>query len=363
MRFMPSELNSRLLQLLTAPAPSLSKDQVEQIVAESYGITGSATALDSERDQNFHIKAPAGDEYVLKIASSLEPVEVTSFQTQALLHVAARNPRLPIPQVCRTTAGATETVFETEAKQRLTIRLLTYLPGIPLGKRASTIGLRVQLGDCLAKMGEALRDFSHPAARHDLLWDMTHAAALLELLECIPNQNHRMVVEPFIRRFEQEVQPRLPTLRWQVIHNDLNPSNVLVDERNPQTLTGIIDFGDLVSCPLIVDVAIATAYHLHHTPGPLEAAIDIVSAYDRVVPLEVREIDLLFDLIATRLASAVIITSWHSTIQPQNRDYILRNASTHCEMLARFSQMSGDDVRARFRAVCGSDRGRAVHSI
>ncbi len=173
-----------------------------------------------------------------------------------------------------------------------------------------------------------------------------------ELLRYVPRAEDRQLAGEAIRRFEEAVQPRLSNLRWQVIYNDLNPSNVLVDERDSESVVGIIDFGDLVSCPLVVDVAIAAAYQLRHTPDPIDAAIEFVAAYHEVLRLEVEEIELLCDLMVTRIASAAIITAWHATIQPHNRDYILRNAATHGDMLARFNQMSANRVRQRFQAAC-----------
>ena len=49
----------------------------------------------------------------------------------------------------------------------------------------------------------------------------------------------------------------MPRLRAQVVHNDLAPTNVLVDDR--LAVTGIIDFGDLTRTALICDLAIAAA--------------------------------------------------------------------------------------------------------
>ncbi len=153
----------------------MSLEQASRLARESFGIVGSVAPLASERDQNFHIQSDSGEHYVLKIANVLEPAEVTDLQTRALLHVAARDPQLPIPRVCQTLNGATETRVELDADRRCTARLLTFLPGLPLDQGASTPRLRAQLGRCLAKLDTALGDFSHPAATRSLLWDMTRA--------------------------------------------------------------------------------------------------------------------------------------------------------------------------------------------
>ena len=345
--------NARLSELLAAPSPALSSEAAERVARDHFGVVGSATALDSERDQNFHIRTLHGPGYVLKIANPLESPEVTDFQTQALLHIAASDADLPVPRVCSTSDGATQTRIDIGSHQQSTVRLLTYLSGVPTSACNSTPRLRADLGACLARLGKALFDFSHPSANHPLLWNLSSAAGLIDLVEHIPSADHRSLVTRRIQHFERAVLPLLSALRWQVIYNDLNPGNVLLDPRDPERVTGIIDFGDMVYSPLVADVAVAAAYQLRHTPDPFDAAAQLACAYHRVVPLEQREIDLLFDLIATRLALAVIITAWRASLYPHNRRYILRNAGSHCDFLKRFEQMSGDDVRNRLRASCG----------
>src|SRR3546814_16314237 len=52
--------------------------------------------------------------------------------------------------------------------------------------------------------------------------------------------------------------PALPHCRRQVIHNDFNPSNILVNEDG--SINGIIDFGDAIDATLICDIAKAIPY-------------------------------------------------------------------------------------------------------
>jgi Ser/Thr protein kinase RdoA (MazF antagonist) len=70
------------------------------------------------------------------------------------------------------------------------------------------------------------------------------------------------VLSDWLAHFMQQVQPRLGGLRHQVIHNDLNPYNVLVDPQDHITTVGLIDFGDMVQAPLINELAVACSYQL-----------------------------------------------------------------------------------------------------
>ena len=356
MLIVSAALDSRLVELLAAPAPALSCDVAQQIAREHFGVSGAAAPLGGERDQNFHIQTPQGPGFVLKIANPLEHSEVTDFQTQALARIAAREPDLPVPRVCATTSGAAHASINIGGRQQSTVRLLTYLPGVPLAEAPSTPRLRARLGACLARMDRALGDFSHPGADRGLLWNMVNAADLAELMRHIPDAQQRSIVARYIERFANVVLPSFPALRWQVIYNDLNPGNVLVDPHEHQRLAGIIDFGDMCRAPLVVDVAIAAAYQLRYTADPFEAATQLVASYHRETPLEDREVDLLYDLVATRLASAIVITAWHSTLHPDNRDYIMRNAGSNCDLLKRIDETSRGNVQKRMRMACQTAR-------
>jgi hydroxylysine kinase len=348
--------NSRLRELLAAPAPQLPCDEAERIAGEHFGVSGTATPLASERDQNFRIVTPEGRSFVLKIANPLEDREATDFQTRALLRIAASDPQIPVPRVIITKVGATQATIDLAGGKQSIVRLLTYLPGVPLADVASTPRLRARLGVCLARIDKALRGFTHPGADHELLWNMTHAEDLIGLVGHLPDAGQQAVVTRYIEHFAGHVRPLLAGLRSQVIYNDLSPGNVLIDPNDGKRLVGVIDFGDMVRAPLVVDVAIAAAYQLRHTPDPFDAAGQLIGGFHSETPLDEREVELLFDLIATRLASAMIITGWRASLHPDNRRYILRNAISNWNMLRRLDGMSRADVQNRLKAACHSSR-------
>ena len=136
------------------------------------------------------------------------------------------------------------------------------------------------------------------------MWDLQQASAVRTKLAHIGDLSRRALAERFLDTFEIEARPRLADLRAQVIHNDLNPHNVLV-AADGNHLAGIIDFGDMVHAPLIADLAIAAAYQLAPAEHPLSAIADLVAGYDAVLPLHAAELDILFDLIATRMVLTV----------------------------------------------------------
>lgn len=341
-------------EVMTAPVPSLSTDAATSILDTNYCLHGALTPLTSERDQNFLLTAASGDRFVLKIANSAEDPAVTDFQTAALVYLADAAPEQPVPRVVMTAAGAdTMTVIASDGR-RHRVRLLTWLDGVPLQYADRAPDYAHTLGACLARLGQALAGFEHPGSDYALLWDLKGASRLRRLLEYVDDPDLRALCRTRLERFETAVLPKLGGLRWQVIHNDLNPSNVLVDPAAPGTVTGIIDFGDMVRSPLVVDVAVACAYLLQDSDDPLADVERFIGAYCAIEPLDAAELGVLFDLILTRSTMTILITHWRAAQYPENRDYILRNEPVARKMLKIVSGAAVPEVVERFRAAAAA---------
>ncbi len=104
-----------------------------------------------------------------------------------------------------------------------------------------------------------MKGFAHSGAKRPLVWDMTQAAALAAKCAELPIGDASLVA-PVLDRFVSDFLPRLSELRAGIVHNDLNLHNLLVDPEGGSTITGCIDFGDMVHAPYIVDLGVAAAY-------------------------------------------------------------------------------------------------------
>ncbi|MBP2312684.1 phosphotransferase [Azospirillum soli] len=340
--------------VLTTIAPPISMDEAAAVAKRYFGVAGTVRALSSERDRNFHITAPDGQGYVLKFTNPAEPQVVTHFQTEAMLHVAARDATLPVPRVVRTLDGGTEVTVQADGRA-MVLRLLTYLDGTPLHATPASPGQMRALGTTLARLDRALADFEHPGSERDLLWDITCTASVRDRLHHVEDEARRRMVERFVDRFADEVAPRLPALRHQVIHNDLNPHNVVIDPVGHEAVTGIIDFGDALRAPLVNDLATALAYHVASGETPFGSIVAMTRAYNAVLPLKPEEVELLPDLVAARLALTIGITSWRAAVYPENRAYILRNAERAFAGLGRLTGDEAPTATRLLRQACQED--------
>jgi Ser/Thr protein kinase RdoA (MazF antagonist) len=341
-----------IFKSLNTPPPRIGEDQAAAFLARHYDLAGELTPLVSERDQNFLVRPPGGSPYILKFANVAEPVEVTDFQNQALLHLAGVGIDFPVPQVVPTTGGDYLLKVTGEHGMSHSARLLTWLEGVPLQHASGDASVAAQTGTCLAELGLALRDFEHPASDYPLLWDIRNAGHLRELLPYVSDTALQSSLEDRLAHFYDDVRPVLDTLRMQVVHNDLNPSNMLVAADDASRLSGVIDFGDMVFTQLINDVAVAAAYFCRLEEDPYIEVVDFLAAYTKTIPLTAAEIDILPDMIIARHLTTVMITHWRASLYPDNRDYILRNEARARNMLGKVAGLSIDETRARFRTVC-----------
>jgi hydroxylysine kinase len=342
------------LQAIAAMPPVFQEAQVRQLVAEQYGLDGDYKSLVSERDQNFRLTTAEGSRYVVKIASAAEDSLVTDFQIQALLHLQNKNCRVAVPRVVKTRAGEITTSLSSgEAVHAL--RVVTYLGGRPLDEVAGNAGLARSLGTCLADLDAALSDFDHPGECQELLWDMQRAGELHDLISHMADPQLQDTVRECLDDFGQYALPEFASLRRQVIHNDINPDNVLVTESAPVVVAGVIDFGDMIRAPLIVDVAIAASYLRSEADDALAELVAFVAAYNDVTPLDETERNLLYDLVRMRLATTITIRDWRMSARPAADAYLQKALSEHGaeQFLARIGAMRRDQFSERIRIACG----------
>lgn len=292
---------------VAAVPPSIELETVERAVQRQYGLDGEYTSLVSERDQNFHLRASTGDEYVAKIASAAEPGIVNDFQVAALLHLESlATPR--VPTVIRTRGGQTSgNVTSNGIRYRL--RLVNYLPGAQLATMPIDRRLALDFGTRLAQLDVGLQSFSHPGDQPELLWDLQKAGALRGLLSHIDDSAARRSVERALDDFDRVVVSELDQLCTQVIHGDANPGNVIVDAAGA-SVSGFIDFGDMLRAPRICELAIAAAYLRGGNENPLEWITPFLVGYSCISPLAEREQALLFDLVRVRLATTITVLFW-----------------------------------------------------
>ncbi|MBE2222429.1 MAG: phosphotransferase, partial [Anaerolineae bacterium] len=337
--------------------PQFTDQQAVQIAADLFGIDGRVKALPSERDRNYRLISNNGRSYVLKISSKTEGRASLDYQNKALTHLR-QQPDLAdhIPEVVLSKGGEAIISVPHSSGETYDVRLLTYLPGIPLALvNPHSPDLLYDFGHFLGRTTVAFADFGHPAMQRHLHWDMAHTSATIrERLDYLQEPAQRALVETVLTRFENEVAPRLPDLRQSVIHSDANDYNVLVtpERQQPRRIAGLIDFGDMVYSATIFELAIAAAYAMLDKPDPLAVAAQMVAGYHAALPLTALELDLLFTLINARLATSVTLSTYQQTLHPDDA-YLVISQQPAWALLGKLAVIPPNLARAIFRHACG----------
>jgi 4-aminobutyrate aminotransferase-like enzyme/Ser/Thr protein kinase RdoA (MazF antagonist) len=297
---------------LTVHPPELDLATLHRVLSSSWGLEGDLTAVHGERDRNFRIDT-AGGRYLLKVHNPADGEQVLDFQFSALRHIRTVAPDLPVPEVMPAAEGQPWVELRGVDGRRSLAWVMTWLEGRhPEPEELGADQLR-EWGRVSARLGRALRGFVHPAASYPIAWDIRRLPQLRPWL-CAVDEARRPAVQEVLDRFEHQVTADLLAMRAQVVHNDLAPTNVLVDDT--LAVTGITDFGDMTQTSLVCDLAVAAADVLSgRVGGGLELAPEVVAGYDGTTPLEPQEIGILADLMAGRYAAAILITAWRTREQ------------------------------------------------
>lgn len=344
-----THLHDDPMRVVAAPSPRLPPETAAAILEEFWGLRGALRPLVSERDQNFFVDAAADGRFVLKIANSAEDRQVTLFQIAALQYIERRStgPWPALPRVIDTLDGRSHCDVEQAGASHV-VRLVSWVDGrlaehLPPGPR-----LARSAGECLANLGRLLKGFTHAAQDHSLLWDMKKSASLRDHLSLVKNQDEFDLVSRALDDFEELAMPKFGRLRWQVIHNDMHPDNFLVSADNPDRVVGVIDFGDMLYSPLVVDLGVACAYLRGSGSSPLDSVAAFVAGYHSVTPLDDPELSLLYYLVRARLAATICIGRWRASARDESDPYLagsLEGADQARRFLGSVTQVSADEFR------------------
>ena len=306
-------------------SPRFELADAESLAAELFGVRGRATALPSERDQNFLI-TPAGADgsrIVLKVSNAEEDASLLEAQQAALEHLASRSDLTARP--VRAASGTLLLGIPGADRRRHWVWALTHLPGRPLGSvRRRSDALYEDWGRAAGQLDAALADFDHGAAHREFYWDLANARTVIDRnRSAIADPELRSLIDRLVDRFDRSARSVLDALPRAIVHGDLNDFNVLVDggdelERRGQRVSGIVDFGDMVYSYRVADLAIAVAYAMLDGADPLSVAAHVVRGFSRHVALEDSELKALFGLATLRLCASACIAAVQSRQRPDN---------------------------------------------
>ena len=298
--------------------PVVDGETARRILREQWGMVGDPRPLPSERDRNFAVTIDGTDRAVLKVSNAAEDLAFLEMQHLAMHRlVAAGVPcQLPVP----TPAGEEIVSVELDRARSTYVRVLTWLPGRPLGQvpvADRPIELLEDLGRTMGRTASALGGFDHPAAHRTFQWEASRGLAVIDAhAGAIGDRARRAVLASWRERLAP-LADRLPTLRARVIHNDANDHNVLV-AADDRSVSGLLDLGDAVWSVTVNELAVAAAYAALDAPDPLAVIAAVRRGFEAELPLTEAEAATVLDLVALRLCTSVVLSAHQSRLAPDD---------------------------------------------
>ena len=340
--------------------PDITRREAERAAAELFGVHGSFVELGSQQDRNYRFDAAAGP-VVLKVANPAWSPRSLAAQGAALRHLAAAG--LDVPEVLPALDGSEIAWLETRG-ERLALRLLTYLDGIPLNEAdylAPTVVRR--LGMLAGLISRALAGFEHEGLEVPVQWDLRHAEGIVASFAVhVDDPDARVQVEQVSTEAVARLAPLRDALRLQPVHGDLTDDNVVCRRAPDGRLQpyGIIDFGDLMRSWLVGELAITCAATLAHMPRNPLGILPAVQAFDELVPLTDEEIAALWPLIGLRAAALAVSDAQQLAVDPGNV-YTAERAHVGWHTLDGVGELGFAFAEAAFRDALGRpDRQRRL---
>ncbi len=289
------------------------------------------------------------NKYILKVyPDKKEEIDFVEAENEVLLHLHKKNNRNFPKPIANSENDLLTSFHENGTRKRA--RLLTFVEGNHLGDMPHTIKLFKSFGRFLSELDEQLqhcRNYVIEARR--LKWDLQYFLLNEEYVDCVTDPSDRKIAAYFFQQYKLKVLPQVPGLRKQTIHGDANEWNTLVQK---DEISGLIDFGDLCYSQLINELAIALAYALMEKDNPLEWATPILSEYHKRYPLEEKEIDVLYWLIAARLCTSVCNSAYEKVQRPENT-YIQISEKPAWTLLRKWVTIHPYFARNQFRKAAG----------
>jgi Ser/Thr protein kinase RdoA (MazF antagonist) len=342
------------LMALASNPPEFSPAEARRTARELYGVDAEADPKPSERDRNFRINDGAGADFVLKVCNAEEDPAIIDFQIAGLSHVASVDPTSPVPRVVATLAGDPRVHVTSAAGEDLIVFALTYCPGKTLHDVEPTDDLMRHMGIAVAKLDVALESFVHGAPDQALVWDIRQAQAMRQHVPLIADPDGRRLASAALDRFAAETLPAYGRQRHQVIHNDINRGNVLVIPGEPQPVSGIIDFGDMVHGPLVLEISTAAMELAAPAEDPVGLTAAFLEGYVQVTALSADEVDCVYDGLMTRLAVGTAVYAWRHAYKAEPRFDAASVAARFVGEMKRMEAIGRETAAARFHAACGT---------
>jgi ethanolamine-phosphate phospho-lyase len=322
---------------------------MEQIAAKFGLKIIDAKSLDGDinySNRKYVLTAADGKKYILKVFPD-EKEWILAREESLLLAAIGDQLSFKVPQNIALENG--DLFFQYDGDNA---KLLHYIDGDFIADAVQTEQLLYALGTKIAALNKLLMPIENAVlAARKLFWDIQHTQMSSAKLQNIVEPERRKIIRYYIDRFVQFVLPVQHNLRHAIIHGDLNDYNILV--KNGE-IAGFLDFGDSTYTPVVNELAIAMTYIMLGKADPFDAVLPLLKGYHSVFRLTREEVDLLPDLITSRLCISLCNSAEKKQLGLDNA-YVLVSEQPAWQLIELWIKTNPLAIRKKFLEATGYD--------
>ncbi len=298
---------------LRPQAPAYQAAQLLDFLTEHYGLHGILLKLNCDRNQFFRLTAENKKRFLVRLSPQGEDIGIADCQLRALMHLRATVSDLTVPNIRSTLTGQLVGQFETDSKVRHGVRVVDDVGAVvfrldmPPSKRAAR-----NAGKIYAKVAQALGSFSYQVDQSLLPLDTTNELIRDPGFWACGGSDIRAYEAVLRPHFTSAILPSLKYMRAQVVQSSGHLANLLCSDKDAEEIVGIYDMGDLVRAPLVCDLAALTLCLLELSTDPAEMCGEVVGGFHSAFPLQLPELELLYDILLMRETLSVLLVDFQT---------------------------------------------------
>ncbi len=330
---------------------SLDADHVRAILLATYGIEAlELRAMQSELATVYRVATADGHTLAFK-ASRYSDAELAIARWRSGAMVRLQGLGIPVGRAYSSTTGDEVAVVEDAQVEdaRAIVQVTDWLDGAPLDSVQPSSELLREVGRVAADITQGLADWPAQPSPIAHPWELVRTLdTLASTMPAATDPHVRGILETARDRFAEHVAGKLSGLPHQVVHHDLHDSNLLV---TGDSVTGVLDFGDMVWAPRVAELIVAGAYASRRAPEPVNALLDVVSGWGTRVALSAAEADVIFDSVVARLA--VNLSVWTARLTSDRGEYAQARSAGVIPVLEAYLSADRTSVIREIRARLG----------
>ena len=278
-------------------------------VVENYSLKIRQTQrLSIGEGRNHSLVDGAGNKYILKVYE-IEQKERVSFIT-TILEFLQPNSQIQFPRPVKNTGGVDHTLLSDKI-----LVLLHWIQGTTVEFTNPTMAQ--ELGQAVCTLDDKLGEFYNTHQidydkYEDSIWNVTNIHRSAQRMPAIRHllAEHYGLINCTIAHFDRVYPDIRNTFDKTLIHNDVNPGNVLYNRR--LKLTGIIDLHEISHTYRICEVGITLAYLMQISGSDcMNVGSSFVRGYAKGYHFTVDEKRILLLLVKLRLSITIIYNTLH----------------------------------------------------